>query len=109
MIIMDINYRNIGFRVGQRRRELKLTQKEVAETIGVTDKYVSNIETGKRKINLDLIAEFCDIYNVTPDYFLLGNIRKDIDSNIIDNIKLCSEDDKKLIYAMSAFCAQRNK
>ena len=35
---MDINYRNIGFRVGQRRRELKLTQKEVAETIGVTDK-----------------------------------------------------------------------
>lgn len=106
---LGINYQNIGLRIGQRRRELKITQKEIAETIGVTDKYISNLETGKRNVNLELIAQFCEILNVTPDYFLLGNIKKDIDSNIIDELKLCSENDKSLICSIVHLCSNRQK
>lgn len=105
---MSVNYKNVGLRIGQRRREKKLTQKEIAETIGVTDKYISNIETGKRNVNLELLSEFCEILDVTPDYFLLGNIKRDIDSNITDGLKLCSQEDKALILSIVEICSRRN-
>lgn len=107
VMIMSINYKNIGFRIGQRRRELNYTQKEVGEILGVTDKYISNLETGRRNINLEFLTEFCEIFKVTPDYFLLGNIRKDIDSNIIDTLRLCSKEDKELVLSIAEICSQR--
>lgn len=108
VIKMTINYNNIGLRIGQRRRELKMTQKDVAELIGVTDKYISNLETGKRNVNMELLAEFCNILDVTPDYLLLGNIKKDIDSNIIDELKICSQEDKSLIFSIVEICSRRH-
>lgn len=104
-----IDYKNIGMRIGLRRRELRITQKEIAEKIGVTDKYISNIETGKRNVNLEMLSKFCEILRATPDYFLLGTIRKDIESNIVDCLKLCSEEDKLLIYSIVEKCAERNR
>ena len=106
---MDIDYKNIGMRIGLRRRELRITQKEIAKAIGVTDKYISNIETGKRNVNLEMLTKFCDILRVTPDYFLLGNIKKDIEQNIVDCLKLCSKEDKQLIYTIIEKCAERNR
>ncbi len=109
VMMMEINYKNIGMRIGLRRRELKITQKEIAEKIGVTDKYISNIETGKRNINLEMLSRMCEILSATPDYFLLGNIKKDIDSNIIDCLKLCSREDKLLVFSIVEKCAERNR
>lgn len=109
VMMMEINYKNIGMRIGLRRRELKITQKEIAEKIGVTDKYISNIETGKRNINLEMLSRMCEILSATPDYFLLGTIKKDIDSNIIDCLKLCSPEDKLLVFSIVEKCAERNR
>lgn len=109
VMMMEINYKNIGMRIGLRRRELKITQKEIAEKIGVSDKYISNIETGKRNINLEMLSRMCEILYATPDYFLLGNIKKDIDSNIIDCLKLCSPEDKLLVFSIVEKCAERNR
>src|SRR5450759_4268265 len=40
---------SLGDIVRQRRRELSLTQDEVAERIGISKPYLSNIETGRAK------------------------------------------------------------
>jgi len=108
-IDISINYEKIGFRIGQRRRELKLKQKELAEMMNISPKYLSNLETGKRHVSLEMLALLCISLNTTYDYFMLGNIRKDIVNNITDNLKVCSEEDKLVIFELSEICSRKNK
>lgn len=106
---MSIDYVKVGLRIGQRRRELKLKQKDLAEMINISPKYLSTIETGKRHAGLETIVSLCEVLDTTSDYFLLGNIKQDIDSNIIDNLKMCSEEDKKVIQELINICAFKNE
>jgi len=45
-------YRAVGMAISQRRRELKLTQDEVASKVGLSRASLANIETGRQKILL---------------------------------------------------------
>ena len=94
---MRLDYERIGFRIAQRRRELKMKQRQLAELVGVSNKYISNIETGTRHVSLDMIASLSEALSTTPDYFLLGNIKKEPDKNIADKICLCSADEQDTI------------
>lgn len=106
---MSIDYVKIGLRIGRRRRELKLKQKDLAEMINISPKYLSALETGRRHASLETIAAISEAMNTTYDYFLLGSIKKDIDRNIIDSLKLCSEEDKKVIQQLINICADKNQ
>ena len=71
---MTINYKEIGRRIAQRRRELGFKQYEVCEMIDVNYKYLSNIETGRSTPSLEIIMKLCEALQTTPDYLLLGTI-----------------------------------
>lgn len=105
---MQLDYEKIGFRIGQRRRELKLKQHQLAEMIGVSYKYISNFETGARHVNLEMIALLSDALEVTPDYFLLGNIKKEPSKNIVDMIMLCSNEEQEIISKIIEVIATQN-
>ena len=105
---MEINHKEIGFRIGERRRKLKISQKGLAEKIGVSAKYLSNIEHARRHVTLETLSDLCNALGVTPDYFLLGNFKNDVNSNICDNLKLCSEKDKEVIKELVKICAAKN-
>jgi transcriptional regulator with XRE-family HTH domain len=45
-------YRLLGSHAAERRKQLKLTQAEVAELIGLTRASLANLETGRQKILL---------------------------------------------------------
>lgn len=49
-------------RLAAARRELGLTQSQVAESLGVTQVYLSLLENGKRRPNLDLLAKLSACY-----------------------------------------------
>ncbi|HIQ57929.1 MAG TPA: helix-turn-helix transcriptional regulator [Candidatus Merdivicinus intestinavium] len=53
---MGVDYRMIGGRIKQRRRGLERTQDALAEALGVSVGYVSQLERGVAKINLDTLA-----------------------------------------------------
>ena len=105
---MEINHKDIGFRIGERRRKLKISQKGLAEKIGVSAKYLSNIANARRHVTLETLSDLCNALGVTPDYFLLGNFKNDVNSNICDNLKLCSEKDKEVITELVKICAAKN-
>lgn len=44
----NIDYNLLGFRIGERRRELGIKQSELAKMLNVSIKYISNIEKGKK-------------------------------------------------------------
>lgn len=103
----EINYDILGFRIGERRRELCIRQSELAEMIGVSTKYISNIETGKKHPSLDLLAKITIALNTSFDYFMNGYIRERPDDNIHDGLMTCSEEDKLLIQHIVRYCSNK--
>lgn len=57
-------------RLKEARRAKGMTQKEVAEIIGVTQNGLSNWETGRNRVDLVTLQRLADIYGVTTDYLL---------------------------------------
>ena len=54
---MNVDYGAIGQRIKQVRRSRDMTQERLAEALSVSVGYISQIERGVTKINLDTLAE----------------------------------------------------
>lgn len=63
---------NMGIRIAQRRKELHLTQEQLAEKMGVSLQTVSCIELGKKAVRPENLANLCTYLDVTADYILYG-------------------------------------
>ena len=87
---VEINYRKIGSRIAQRRKELHLTQAQLAEIVDLSKNHISNVESGG-SYSLETLITICDALKITPDYVLFGTIRKDRKDDFIDVLKLCDE------------------
>lgn len=87
---VEINYRKIGSRIAQRRKELHLTQAQLAEIVDLSKNHISNVESGG-SYSLETLITIFDALKITPDYVLFGTIRKDRKDDFIDVLKLCDE------------------
>lgn len=52
------------------RKKSNLTLEQVAQKMHTTHTTVSRYENGKRKMDPETIAAFCELYNVSADYLL---------------------------------------
>ncbi|MCD7723515.1 MAG: helix-turn-helix domain-containing protein [Clostridiales bacterium] len=57
----------------QLRKSKKLTKKQVAESVGITERAYIAYEYGERDVSTDTLARFADFYCVTTDYLLGRN------------------------------------
>lgn len=91
------------------RESKKLTKKQVADAIGVTERAYITYEYGQRDVSTDTLQKLADFYGVTTDY-LLGrepapdpfadlNLNKESEEDVIDkymslppNIRACLMD-----------------
>lgn len=78
---MYLDYKLLGKRIAARRKELGLKQYQLNEKAGLSDKYISCIETGKSIPSIDVLMRICDALETTPDYLLLGTIADKEDDN----------------------------
>lgn len=65
---MDLNS-VIGSRIKEVRENRSMTQNEMGRLLGHTDVYISQIETGKRRIGLDLLQKIAQVLDVSPLIF----------------------------------------
>lgn len=76
--------------VGNRIRELRdsrgITQNELGRMIGHTDVYVSQIETGKRRIGLDLLEKIAKTLDVSPLSFFRDTWQADDSSDQVSTL-----------------------
>ncbi|MFR6019227.1 MAG: helix-turn-helix domain-containing protein [Paraclostridium sordellii] len=55
----------------EKRKNLRISQKEAAKILGINNSYLSLIESKKRKnLKIDLIEKICKLYKITIDDFL---------------------------------------
>lgn len=52
------------------RTEKGVSQKQVAEKLGITEVGYQNYEVGRRKPNFDIIPSIADFFNVSLDYLV---------------------------------------
>ena len=96
--IMYATMEIIGKRIRQRRLEMHLKQKDLAEMLDVSNNHISNIENGASMASLDLFVRICDALKVTPDYIVLGVMHpNNIPQNICDKINRCNPEDQIII------------
>lgn len=55
----------IGFRIAARRKELKLSQEELAEIVGLHRNYIGYIERGEKRASIDNIQQIATALNLT--------------------------------------------
>ena len=94
---MGVNYRLIGSRLCQRRKELGLTQKALGRKMDITNAHISAIENASKKPSLETLLEFCKVLDINIDYLISGTVQNDVDDEIINKVKLCSITNKKRI------------
>lgn len=68
----DVFLEKMGLRIAGRRKELRMTQEQLAEKMGVSLQTISNIELGKKAVRPQNLANLCAYLEVTSDYILYG-------------------------------------
>lgn len=67
-----MNQEKIGKFIATCRKNKKITQSELASKLGVTDRAISNWETGKNMPDLALFKPLCEILEITINELLSG-------------------------------------
>jgi len=62
--------KQVGSRVKQYREENKMTQEELARSVGIERTSVTNIEAGRNNMTLEQLMMFCEIFEITPNDML---------------------------------------
>ena len=92
---MNVKYSLIGERIAAKRKQLSLTQAELAERADLTSKYISKIESSKnRSLSIKSVLQLCRALSVSPSFLLLGINDDDENACYVDvaqKLKLCDE------------------
>lgn len=72
---MELDYKDIGRRIAQRRKKLGLRQAQVEERADIGFKYLSNIERGLSIPSTEVVMRLAAALDTTPDEFLVGTAK----------------------------------
>ena len=71
----------IGHKIKIKRRKLGITQADLSKKLSISPTYLNLMESGKRKINVDLLLKIANELNVD-----LSDISKKVDTNLYQNL-----------------------
>ncbi|MFB9274079.1 helix-turn-helix domain-containing protein [Cohnella cellulosilytica] len=97
---MGFDYSVIGNRIRKAREEKGITQETLAESLDVSNAYISKIERGRTPVNLNNLDKICAVLETSADYILRGANTSGTDymrNEIIDMLEGCPPEKIKLI------------
>lgn len=89
--------------IAERRKNKNLTQMQLAEKLGITDRAVSKWENGKSLPDSSIMLDLCGLLDITVNDLLSGevvlvdNYNKEMENNLLEMIKQKEESDKRLL------------
>ena len=93
----------IGKFIAERRREIGLTQMQLGEMLGITDRAVSKWERGRSLPDSSIMLELCRILKISVNDLLSGevitmdNYNEKLENNLIEMARRKEEADKMLL------------
>ena len=98
----------IGLRIMQRRKQLNITQSELAEQLEISDSQVSNLERGKHFPKPANIVKLCNALSCNADYFFSGILKNSISENIVDLLASLSIEEQRVVLLLIDCYVHRN-
>lgn len=98
-----MNQEKIGKFISEKRREKHLTQSELAEKLGITDRAISKWENGVCLPDAGTMPELCKILDITINDLFSGEKvdtkknEKKLEQNLLEMTKMKEEKDKQLL------------
>lgn len=105
---MDL--KKIGIYIAGKRKEAGMTQKQLAEKLGMSDKSVSKWERGICLPDVSVYMELCDILGISINEFLAGediaaeNVVRQSEENLIEITKDGKDKQKRLRRILGVMC-----
>lgn len=72
---------NYKERIRELRLNANLSQRQVAEVLGVKQQQYQRWETGNRDFPIKELVQLANFFGVTTDYILLGKVEEDHEQN----------------------------
>ena len=101
--MMNVNFKLIGKRIQEVRKQQEMTKAELAALTDMSDSYISCIETAKKQASLESLIRISNALGITVDELLSGNqlhnptdYQTDIDLLMED----CSLLERRFIYEL---------
>lgn len=69
---MALDYRAMGMRIRQLRKQHRLTQAELAEQVGISTSFMGHIERGTRIASLETLVSLSSTLDVSLDALVTG-------------------------------------
>lgn len=73
----------IGFRIKTERHFCGLTQKQLADKLGVSQTAIALWETGARSISVDIAEDLAEILDTSAEYLLFGKSNDDPEADSV--------------------------
>lgn len=95
----------IGKFIADCRKNANLTQLQLAEKLGITDRAISKWETGKSLPDSSIMLELCDVLGISVNDLLCGevvtvdNYNRELESNLLEMVRQKETADKRLLAA----------
>jgi len=88
----------IGKFIANLRKDKNLTQFELAEKLGITDKAISKWETGRSMPDISLLKELCTILDISISELLSGerNAKNNSEEIILNSLEVNQKQFKKI-------------
>ena len=100
--------KDIGNRICTKRKQLGLTQEQVADKMDVSIQMISNLERGNKAIKIDNLIKISEILGVSTDYILTEkNTNEDI-SELAKRISKLSKEDFDMINMLVEYCINKS-
>ena len=95
MLLFD--FHAIGNKLLAIRKRIGLTQAEVAEAAGLSDRTYADIERGTVNMRVETILRICNVLHITPDEILTDNrspeaIQQEL---LLERLSNCNPKDKE--------------
>ena len=101
---MNIDYKLIGNRIKQQRKNKGMTQEILAEKLNVSIGYVSQVERGITKISLDLLGEIssfldCDVASLISESAIHSN--RYLEAELVEAFRALDDKQRKYILSIT--------
>lgn len=95
MLIFDMQ--KVGNNLLQARKQLGLTQAQVAEKAGLSDRTYADIERGSTNMRTETLLHICQALQITPDsIFTESNSRASVQQNeILEKLNSCTTKERE--------------
>ncbi len=92
-----INFKALGQRVKNARREKEYTQEVFSEMLGISTEHLSRIETGSYRPSLGLVEKICEALEISEEALMFGARTDNPNAELASKIECLSPEKKQVL------------